>query len=252
VPQIAFVLFKMGGGFRNPFFQLTPCVANSICFLAVCVFTGKAHGVDLETMDVSALQRATATTNSIEHTKALLDTVIEQFSHDQSISFVQLKKKRAQQTIMMKNYLMKYSVDGLFCELRDVLETVGTMRLYVETCVLGMIRLAQTKIYQLCTYFDTDDFRIQHMSVKHNGHCSEEYWERASDVNCWRSVILVEINKIVASVAQEITLMQQRVGQLDQHAFVSHTDYAGFYDKDTQAQSGKAVGKAVGKKQRHV
>jgi len=126
-------------------------------------------------MDVSALQRATASTNSVDHTKALHDTVIEQFSHDQSIDFIQLKKVRAQQTIMMKNYLMKYSVDGLFRALRDVLETVGKMRPYVETCVLGIIRLAQTKIYQLSTVFDTDDFRIDHMSVKHNGYCCEEY-----------------------------------------------------------------------------
>ena len=65
-------------------------------------------------------------------------------------------------------------------------------------------------------------------------------------------MILVEINKIVGSVAQEITLMQQRVELLDEHAFVSHTDYGGFYDKDTQEQSGKKQGKADGKKQRLV
>ena len=70
--------------------------------------------VDFLTMDVCALQLATASTNSASHMKALHDTVIEQFSHDQSIHFIQRKKVRAQQTIMMKNYLMKYSVDGLF------------------------------------------------------------------------------------------------------------------------------------------
>ena len=65
-------------------------------------------------------------------------------------------------------------------------------------------------------------------------------------------MILVEINKIVGSVVQEITLMQQRVELLDEHAFVSHTDYGGFYDKDTLKQSGKKQGKADGKQQRLV
>jgi len=183
-------------------------------------------------MDLSALQRASACTNSADHAKALHNTVIEQFSHDQSIRFIQLKKVRAQQTIMMKNYLMKYSVDGLFRVLRGVLETLGVMHLHVGTCVLGLIREAQTKIYKLSALFDTDDFYMDHMCTKHNGHCYEEYWEPASEVNKWRSVMLVEIDKIVCSVSQEIVLVEHRAKELEKHAFVAHADYVGFYDKE--------------------
>jgi len=185
-------------------------------------------------MDVSALQLAMASTNSVSHMKALHDTVIEQFSHDQSIHFIELKKVRAQQTIMIKNYLMKYSVVGLFRALREVLDAVGNMRPCVETCLIGIIRSAQTQIYQLYTVFDTDDFRMEHMSVKHSGGSAEEYWERASDVNNWRSKVNVEIDKIVHAVTQDIVVMQERVKTLEESAFVAHADYDGFYDKESQ------------------
>lgn len=196
------------------------------------------------TMDVSALQLATANTNSASHMKALHDTVIEQFSHDQSIHFIELKKVRAQQTIMMKNYLMKYSVDGLFHELQEVLDSVGKLRPYVETCLIGIIRLAQTKIYQLHTVFDTDDFRMEHMSVKHSGGRAEGYWERASDVNNWRSKVDVEMDKIVHTVSQQIVVMQERVKTLQEYAFVAHADYDGFYDKESKGGPAKKKRKA--------
>jgi len=204
------------------------------------------HAVFFLTMDVSALQLAMASTNSAIHMKALHDTVMEQFSHDQSIHFIELKKVRAQQTIMMKNYLMKYSVVGLFRALREVLDAVGNMRAYVETCLVGIIRSAQTKIYQLYTVFDTDDFRIQHMSVKHSGGSAEEYWDRASDVNNWRSKVDVEIDKIVHTVTQQIVVMQERVKTLQECAFVAHVDYAGFYDKEKQEGPAKKKRKADG------
>jgi len=203
-------------------------------------------------MDFSGLQRASASTNSVEHAKALHDTVIEQFSHDQSIRFIQLKKVRAQQTIMVKNYLMKYSTDGLFRALRVVLASLGIMHLYVETCVLGLIRSAQTQIYKLSAVFDTDDFHMDHMSMKHNGHCYEEYWEPASEVNTWRSVIVVEIDKIVCSVSQAIILVEQRAKLLEKQAFVAHADYVDFYEQEPPNESTKKKRIVDGKKQRTV
>jgi len=203
--------------------------------------------VDFLTMDVCALQLATASTNSASHMKALHDTVIEQFSHDQSIHFIQRKKVRAQQTIMMKNYLMKYSVDGLFRDLREVLDALGNMRPYVETCLIGIIRSAQTKIYQLYTFFDTDNFRMEHMSVKHSGGRAEEYWDRASDLNNWRSKVNVEIDKMIATFTQDIVVMEERAKTLQECAFVAHAEYDGFYDKEKQDGPTKKKSKKDGK-----
>jgi len=179
-------------------------------------------------MDFAQLKRDMCATNSVDHIKALHDNVILQFSYDQDIQRIMLQKEQAQKSMMIRNYLKKYADDGLLNELRAVLETLGSTRDYVDVCIRGVIRKAQTEIYSLFTVFDTDYFRLDHMCTKHNGSATEEYFERASEVNNWRYVIDLETHRIVASAQQFISDMQPRMAKLPKDKFMVHPDYVVF------------------------
>jgi len=182
-------------------------------------------------MDLPRLARETAGTNSAEHLKALHDHAILQFSYDQNIKDILRQKERAQQTMMLRNYLHKYADVWLLRELRDVLDTFGETCDNVADCMRGLLRSAQTQIYALCAVFDTDDFRLQHMAPKSAGSAAtapEEYWERASEVNTWRSVVDVEALKIVADAALRLSAMRARAAALSEADFAAHPEHAAF------------------------
>jgi len=94
--------------------------------------------------------------------------------------------------------------------------------------IRGAIRVAQTQIYGLHTLFDTDHFRLDHMGTKYNGKVAEEYFERASEVNNWRSMIDLETDRIVATAKQFIGAMKPRVAKLSKDEFIAHPDYVVF------------------------
>jgi len=182
-------------------------------------------------MDFAQLARDTDSTNSRAHLQALQEHVLLQFSFDQNIQHIAHQKVKAQQTIMLRNYLKKYADCTLVHELRGVLETFGKTRDYVGVCLRGRIRLAQADIYALVAVFDTDDFRLQHMSAQRVGmatQATEEYWERASEVNVWRAIVDVEALKIVSAVGHSLSTMKERATALSKQQFVGHPDYAAF------------------------
>jgi len=180
-------------------------------------------------MEFAQIQYDTSTTNSVDHVTVLQNHVILQFSYDQNIMAIQRQKVKAQQTMMMRNYLKKYADKWLLRELHDVLKTFPQTRDYVDVCILGVIRASQKKIYSLHAVFDTDDFRLEHMCVKHDRGGTEEYYERASEVNNWRSMIDVETRKIVDFAQESIAVMKDRFAELPKEKFMVHPDYVEFY-----------------------
>ena len=182
-------------------------------------------------MDLTRLQYDTSTTNDVEHVTVLHNHVMLQFSYDQNITDIQRQKVKAQQTMMMRNYLKKYADKYLLRELHDVLKTFPQTRSYLDLCILGVIRASQKKIYSLHAVFDTDDFRLEHMCVKHDRGGTEDYYERASEVNNWRSMIDVETRKIVDFAQESIAVMKDRFEGLPKEKFMMHPDYVGFYGK---------------------
>ena len=123
-------------------------------------------------MDFTQLERDTDSTNSREHLQALHAHVILQFSLDQNVEDIRLQKVRAHQGIMVRNYLKKYADRFLLRELRGVLQAFGKAGAHVGVCMRGVIRAAQADVYALFAVFDTDDFRLAHMSPQRVGLAS--------------------------------------------------------------------------------
>jgi len=175
-------------------------------------------------MDLARLARDTACTNSASHMRVLHEHGIKQFSYDQNIQDIMCQKVRAQQTMMMRNYVHKFADSKqLLCRLNDVLRTFGKTGDDVHACVCGVVRSAQTEIYALCTAFETDDFRFVHMG---DACGPAKYCERASAENTWRSIIDVEALKIVAVAAQRLGTMRAQTAELSASAFAAHPEYA--------------------------
>jgi len=175
-------------------------------------------------MDLARLARDTAGTNSAAHMRALHEHGLKQFSHDQNIQDIMWEKVRAQQTMMMRNYVHKFADSKrLLRELDDVLRTFGKTGDDVDACVCGVVRSAQTEIYALCAAFDTDDFRFEHMG---DASGPAKYCERASAENTWRSIIDVEALKIVAVAAHRLGTMRARAAELSAGAFAALPEYA--------------------------